>query len=73
MTKEVDSYEAVENISTPMPLAGHDFLSLKYPNNIPHISTPMPLAGHDLTPYMYLFLCDISTPMPLAGHDRCPY
>ena len=35
-------------ISTPMPLAGHDFLAARVA--FPHIiSTPMPLAGHDLS------------------------
>ena len=33
-------------ISTPMPLAGHDESSNRW-KCIVYISTPMPLAGHD--------------------------
>ena len=48
MTEDAPAAEAPEAISTPMPLAGHDFVSM-FSEAEGLISTPMPLAGHDRT------------------------
>ena len=57
------------DISTPMPLAGHDYAG-KRSRSRDMISTPMPLAGHDTNTNTDAQNFEISTPMPLAGHDR---
>ena len=47
MTKFRCISRVISNISTPMPLAGHDQGKDNYKNIEIIISTPMPLAGHD--------------------------
>ena len=46
MTLKTKKPDVSGNISTPMPLAGHDAKDLIH-KSAWHISTPMPLAGHD--------------------------
>ena len=68
MTASGWTTDAEKQISTPMPLAGHDSpLIFNVLGDI--ISTPMPLAGHDANHPGMMHPNHISTPMPLAGHD----